>query len=114
MGSSGHQDPGSTASGQGVSGLDDAVGRPQFARGGDPDVHAEQRAGDQQRPGDVATAVPDKAVRDVLDRPGMVLNHGQDVSEHLGASAPAMDRCTDCLRIAASRGLGRPGWESRG
>ena len=39
---------------------------------------------------------------------------GANVSEHLGASAPAMDRCTDCLRIAASRGLGRPGWESRG
>jgi len=39
---------------------------------------------------------------------------GANVSEHLGAGAPAMDRCTDCLRIAAIRGLGRPGWESRG
>ncbi len=39
---------------------------------------------------------------------------GANVSEHLGASAPAMDRCTDCLRIAATRSLGRPGWESTG
>jgi hypothetical protein len=38
---------------------------------------------------------------------------GANVSDHLGTSAPAMDRCVDCLRIAASRGLGRPGWESR-
>ncbi len=39
---------------------------------------------------------------------------GANVSEHLGTAAPAMDRCTDCLRIASGRGLGRPGWESRG
>ena len=39
---------------------------------------------------------------------------GANVSEHLGTSAPAMDRCVDCLRIASSRGLGRPGWNSRG
>ena len=39
---------------------------------------------------------------------------GANVSEHLGTRAPALDRCTDCLRIAAARGLGRPGWESRG
>jgi hypothetical protein len=38
---------------------------------------------------------------------------GANVSDHLGTSAPAMDRCVDCLRIAASRGLGRPGWENR-
>ena len=38
---------------------------------------------------------------------------GANVSEHLGTRAPALDRCTDCLRIAATRGLGRPGWESR-
>jgi hypothetical protein len=38
---------------------------------------------------------------------------GANVSEHLGTGAPAMDRCADCLRIASSRGLGRPGWESR-
>lgn len=37
---------------------------------------------------------------------------GANVSDHLGTSAPAMDRCVDCLRIAASRGLGRPGWRS--
>lgn len=36
---------------------------------------------------------------------------GANVSEHLGTAAPAMDRCTDCLRIASSRGLGRPGWD---
>jgi hypothetical protein len=39
---------------------------------------------------------------------------GANVSEHLGIKAPAMDRCTDCLRIASTRGLGRPGWESQG
>ena len=38
---------------------------------------------------------------------------GANVSEHLGTSAPARDRCVDCLRIAAARGLGRPGWETR-
>lgn len=38
---------------------------------------------------------------------------GANVSEHLGTKAPAMDRCTDCLRIASTRGLGRPGWETR-
>ncbi len=37
---------------------------------------------------------------------------GANVSEHLGVAAPAMDRCADCLRIAADRGLGRPGWRS--
>lgn len=37
---------------------------------------------------------------------------GANVSEHLGTRAPAMDRCVDCLRIAAARGLGRPGWQS--
>lgn len=37
---------------------------------------------------------------------------GARVSEHLGTRAPAQDRCVDCLRIASSRGLGRPGWES--
>ncbi len=39
---------------------------------------------------------------------------GANVTEHLGTKAPARDRCPDCLRIAAERGLGRPGWESRG
>ena len=38
---------------------------------------------------------------------------GANVTEHLGTKAPALDRCSDCLRIAAARGLGRPGWESR-
>ena len=35
---------------------------------------------------------------------------GANVSERFGMQAPAMDRCVDCLKIAASRGLGRPGW----
>ena len=39
---------------------------------------------------------------------------GAMVKDHFGIHAPAMDRCTDCLKIAATRGLGRPGWESRG
>ncbi len=39
---------------------------------------------------------------------------GANVSDHLGTSAPAMDRCTDCLKIAATRGLGRPGWDLKG
>jgi hypothetical protein len=38
---------------------------------------------------------------------------GANVSEHLGTRAPARDRCVDCLKIAAARGLGRPGWESK-
>ena len=32
------------------------------------------------------------------------------VTAHLGTAAPGMDRCTDCLKIAAERRLGRPGW----
>ena len=36
---------------------------------------------------------------------------GANVSERFGMQAPAMDRCVDCLKIAASRGLGRPGWK---
>ena len=38
---------------------------------------------------------------------------GANVSEHLGTQAPAQDRCVDCLKQAAARGLGRPGWESK-
>lgn len=37
---------------------------------------------------------------------------GANVSELLGTGAPALDRCTDCLKIAATRGLGRPGWKT--
>lgn len=37
---------------------------------------------------------------------------GANVSELLGTGAPALDRCTDCLKIAATRGLGRPGWSA--
>ncbi len=35
---------------------------------------------------------------------------GARVTDHLGNSAPARDRCAECLRIAGERGLGRPGW----
>jgi len=35
---------------------------------------------------------------------------GANVSELLGTGAPALDRCPACLKIAATRGLGRPGW----
>ena len=38
---------------------------------------------------------------------------GANVTDHLGTRAPARDRCVDCLKIAAARGLGRPGWESK-
>ena len=37
---------------------------------------------------------------------------GANVTERFGIKAPALDRCVDCLRIAAARGLGRPGWGS--
>jgi hypothetical protein len=35
---------------------------------------------------------------------------GATVAERFGAQAPGRDRCAECLRIAAARGLGRPGW----
>jgi hypothetical protein len=35
---------------------------------------------------------------------------GFTVTERFGLSAPAMDRCAACLRIAAARKLGRPAW----
>jgi hypothetical protein len=35
---------------------------------------------------------------------------GFNVSTLLGTKAPAMDRCSACLKIAAQRKLGRPGW----
>ena len=37
---------------------------------------------------------------------------GYDVKDFLGTHAPAMDRCAECLRIAADRKLGRPGWDA--
>ncbi len=37
---------------------------------------------------------------------------GANVTEHLGTGAPARDRCVDCLKIALTRGLGRPGWKA--
>lgn len=37
---------------------------------------------------------------------------GATVKDHLGAGAPAMDRCHACIKIAAERQLGRPGWIS--
>jgi hypothetical protein len=38
---------------------------------------------------------------------------GANVNEFLGTGAPARDRCVDCLKIVAARGLGRPGWQER-
>jgi hypothetical protein len=35
---------------------------------------------------------------------------GAYVGDRLGTTAPGCDRCYECLRIAAARGLGRPGW----
>jgi hypothetical protein len=35
---------------------------------------------------------------------------GAIVRDRLGDAAPAMDRCSSCLKIAALRQLGRPGW----
>jgi hypothetical protein len=37
---------------------------------------------------------------------------GANVTELLGTGAPALDRCPACLKIAATRGLGRPGWSA--
>ncbi len=56
----------------------------------------------------------DRVAHLVLKQDWPIALCGANVSEHLGTRAPAMDRCPDCLRIAATRGLGRPGWESRG
>ncbi len=78
---------------------------------------------DPKHTGDVATLLEEALDRNgsnervahlVMKADWPIALCGANVSEHLGASAPAMDRCTDCLRIAATRGLGRPGWESRG
>ncbi len=84
---------------------------------------SESHSMDGKRTGGVATMLDEALDRDdVKDRVAhLVLKAdwpialcGANVSEHLGASAPAMDRCVDCLRIASGRGLGRPGWESQG
>ena len=56
----------------------------------------------------------DRVAHLVLKQDWPVALCGASVSDHLGTGAPAMDRCVDCLRIATARGLGRPGWESRG
>lgn len=37
---------------------------------------------------------------------------GATVRDHLGAGAPGMDRCPVCIKIAADRKMGRPGWIS--
>lgn len=39
---------------------------------------------------------------------------GANVTERFGMKAPALDRCVECLKIAAARGLGRPGWGAGG
>lgn len=38
---------------------------------------------------------------------------GHNVNDFLGTRAPAMDRCTGCLRIAEERKLGRPGLDKK-
>ena len=35
---------------------------------------------------------------------------GANVTDRFGVKAPAMDRCHACFKLAAARGLGRPGW----
>lgn len=59
------------------------------------------------------TSHEDRVAHLVLKQDWPIALCGANVSEHLGTRAPAMDRCPDCLRIASTRGLGRPGWESR-
>ena len=56
-------------------------------------------------------APPDERLAHLVLKPQWpVALCGATVSERFGAAAPARDRCADCLRIAAGRGLGRPGW----
>jgi len=38
---------------------------------------------------------------------------GVTVSDFFGRGAPAMDRCHDCIKIASTRKLGRPGWAAQ-
>lgn len=59
-------------------------------------------------------ALDESVVHLVLKSDWPIALCGANVSEHLGTKAPARDRCVDCLRIASSRGLGRPGWEAKG
>jgi hypothetical protein len=56
----------------------------------------------------------DRVAHRVLKSDWPIALCGANVREHLGTTAPAMGRCVDCLRIASSRGLRRPGWDSRG
>ena len=58
--------------------------RPQGPRRHDPHVHAQQRAGDQQRVTHVGAGVAEVGVGDLRQRLGAVLGHGQHVGEHLG------------------------------
>ena len=37
---------------------------------------------------------------------------GARVTEHLGARAPARDRCPACLKYCSENKLGRPGWDT--
>jgi len=64
---------------------------------------------------DEATSGSDRAERVahlVLKQDWPIALCGANVSELLGTGAPALDRCPACLKIAAVRGLGRPGWQA--
>lgn len=65
----------------------------------------------EEAPSDSGTQ--DRVAHLVLKADWPIALCGAKVSDHLGTGAPALDRCVDCLKIAATRGLGRPGWNSR-
>ena len=62
----------------------------------------------EDAPSDTATG--DRLAHLVLKSDWPIALCGALVRENLGVQAPAMDRCVDCLKVASSRGLGRPGW----
>ena len=67
-------------------------------------------APDVQEDRELATRSPERLVHLVLKAEWPRALCGFIVTERFGDTAPGMDRCADCLRIAAGRSLGRPGW----
>lgn len=63
----------------------------------------------EEAPSDTGTN--DRVAHLVLNPEWPIALCGANVSERFGMQAPAMDRCVDCLKIAVTRGLGRPGWK---
>lgn len=55
---------------------------------------------------------PTTPVHLVLRRDWPVALCGHVVGNLLGTSAPGRDRCVACLKVAAARGLGHPGWRA--